>query len=156
MCIRDSFLIGGGSYDRAASMDAGLQPVIPAAQGDALQPLIDSVAGGGTVEIMDNGIFTLTPSLNPDADTRQGLRAANEQRPVIRMAGDLVITGGASAEVVLDGLMITGGAIRVPAASGIRRLILNHVTLVPGISLNHDGSAASPGAPSLILSLIHI
>lgn len=145
------FLIGGGSYDRTASIDAGLQPVIPAQQGDALQPLIDNVAGGGTVEIVDSGIFDLTPTLNPAVDARQGLRAANEQRPTLRMAGDLVITGGAGAEVVLDGLLIAGGAIRVPAASAIRRLILSHVTLVPGLSLNPDGSAASPGAPSLIV-----
>lgn len=145
------FLIGGGSYERAASMDAGLQPVVPAQQGDALQPLIDGVAGGGTVEITDSGIFAVTPALNPDPDTRQGLRAANEQRPTIRMTGDLAIIGGAGAEVVLDGLLIAGGAIRVPAASGIRRLILSHVTLVPGISLNPDGSASLPGTPSLII-----
>ncbi|RJL09746.1 hypothetical protein [Paracoccus siganidrum] len=145
------FPIGGGSYDRAADMDAGLQPLVPARHGDDLQPLIDGVAGGGVVEIADSGIFPLTPALDPAADARLGLRAANEQRPTILMAGDLAIAGGDGAEVVLDGLLIAGGALRVSAASGIRRLILSHVTLVPGLSLNHDGSPASPGAPSLIV-----
>ena len=144
------FFVGGGTYERADSLDAGLIPVAPAAQGDALQPLIDGVAGGGTVEIADSGIFTETIAFNPDPDIRTGLRAANEQRPTI-ITGDIVITGGASSEVVLNGLLIAGGAIRVPAGSGLRRLILSHVTLVPGISLNTDATPVSPGAPSLII-----
>ena len=145
------FSVGGGGYERAGSLDAGLTPEIPAAQGDVLQTAVDSVASGGVVEITDSGTFFETLAFNPDADTRQGLRAANEQRPVILSGGDILVTGGAGSEVVLNGLMISGGAIRVPAAAGIRRLILSHVTLVPGLSLNTDGSPATPGAPSLII-----
>ena len=145
------FFIGGGSYERADSLDAGLTPESPAAQSDVLQTAIDAVAGGGVVEITDSGLFSETPAFNPDPDTRLGLRAANEQRPTIVAGGDIVITGGAGAEVVLNGLLIAGGAIRVPAAAGIRRLILSHMTLVPGLTLNTDGSGAAPGTPSLII-----
>lgn len=150
------FFIGGGSYDRAASIDATLTPVSPVGQGDILQTAIDSIASGGAVQITDSGIFTETIAFNPDPDTRQGLQAANEQRPVIITAGDIVITGGVGAEVVLDGLMLAGGAIRVPAAAGIRRLILSHLTLVPGLALNTDATPVSPGTPSLIIEAANV
>ena len=46
----------------------------------------------------------------------------------------MTISGGADAEVTLNGLLITGGALRVPAAANnhLRRLRLRHCTLVPG------------------------
>jgi hypothetical protein len=144
-------LIGGGGYERAASIDAGLTPTVPVAGGDVLQTALDGIAGGGGVEITDSGRFIETIAFNSDPDVRVGLQAANEQRPTIISGGDIVVTGGASAEVVLNGLLIAGGAIRIPAAAGIRRLILSHVTLVPGLTLDANGDAVSPGAPSLIV-----
>lgn len=149
-------LIGGGSYDRAASLDAGLAPVMRAAHGDVLQAAIDSVAGGGGVEIADSGRFAETISLNPDTDVRLGVQATNEQRPTIIAGGDILVTGGASAEVVLNGLLIAGGAIRVPAGAGVRRLILSHVTLVPGLTLDTDGGAVSTGTPSLVIEASNV
>lgn len=145
------FTIGGGSYERAASLDAGLAPELTVAEGDSLQTAIDSQVSGGVVEIDDSAIYTETLSFNPDADTRQGLRAANELRPTIISGGDILITGGESSEVVLNGLLIAGGALRVPTDAGIRRLILKHCTLVPGISLDTSGDAQTPGAPSLVI-----
>ena len=145
------FFVGGGTYERARSLDASLEPRIEVAEGDPLQPEIDSVAGGGVVEITDSGRYEETPAFNPDAEARTGLRAANEQRPAVLASGDFVITGGDGSEVVLNGLLLAGGAIRIPADAGVRRVILSHMTLVPGISLNPDGSAVSPSMPSLIV-----
>ena len=65
----------------------------------------------------------------------------------------MTISGGADAEVTLNGLLITGGALRVPAAADnhLRRLRLRHCTLVPGLSLTLSGTPAHPDQPSLII-----
>lgn len=143
--------IGGGSYERADSLDAGLEPESNVGAGDSLQTAIDARSGGGVVTITDSSTFAETIALNPDADVRLGLHAANEQRPALISGGDITITGGESSEVIVNGLLISGGALHIPADAGISRLILKHVTLVPGLSLNSDGSPVSPGIPSLIV-----
>jgi hypothetical protein len=53
--------------------------------------------------------------------------------------------------LVLEGLVISGGELQLVAAADDqeRQLVLRHCTLVPGLRLNPDGSASSPGAPSL-------
>ena len=60
------------------------------------------------------------------------------------LGGDLIVTGGDSGEVVLDGLLIAGGRVIVPAlVSGqpnrLQRLRLVHCTLVPGGRLTRAG-----------------
>ena len=60
------------------------------------------------------------------------------------LGGDLVVTGGDSGEVVLDGLLIAGGRLHVPAQvngkpNRLQRLRLVHCTLVPGGGLTRDG-----------------
>ena len=62
---------------------------------------------------------------------RLELRAANEHRPTIWSQAALDITGGAQAEVTLNGLLIAGGALRVANTPGnqLRRLRLRHCTL---------------------------
>jgi len=70
------------------------------------------------------------------------------------LGGDLEIRGGDQSEVTLNGLLITGGALVVPAANNqLRRLRLRHCTLVPGIALENDGSPTQPGQPSLRIEL---
>jgi len=64
------------------------------------------------------------------------------------------VVGGADAEVTLSGLLLSGAALRVPAAAnGLRRLVLRHCTLVPGLTLDIDGAPTAPGQPSLIVEL---
>lgn len=145
------FDLGGGPYERVESFSAELDTVSTVQMGDALQPAIDDAAGGGVVEIVDDGRYEETVSINVDPDMRLELRAGNEHRPAIVLGGDLIVTGGAEAEVVLNGLLLTGGAIRVPAGTELRRLILRHCTLVPGLSLETDGAPSAPGEPSLIV-----
>ena len=83
---------------------------------------------------------------------RLEFRAANEHRPTLIVAGSIDITGGADAEVTLNGLLIAGGPIRVLSAGDeLRKLRLVHCTLVPGMSLGIDGTPASPGTPSLLI-----
>ena len=68
-------------------------------------------------------------------------------------AGTIDITGGADAEVTLNGLLIAGGALRIPSVSGdaLRKLRLVHCTLVPGVSLGVDGKPGAAGEPSLLV-----
>jgi hypothetical protein len=59
------------------------------------------------------------------------IRAADQYRPVVRLAGDLAISSTGEGELLLNGLLISGGTLRLPANSALRRLRLTHCTIVP-------------------------
>lgn len=131
--------MGGGEYDRAASLGAGVARQVSAAD------LADITAGDEIVEITDSGRFEGT--LEIDAGGRVELRAADGRRPTLALEGDLEIKGQAGAEVTLNGLLITGGALKV--SGEVRRLRLVHCTLVPGIRLKPDGDPERGSESSL-------
>jgi hypothetical protein len=144
--------MAGGPYERASSFSSALAPVTPVARGGNLQNAITARASGGVVDITDSATFTATPTINVNADSQLEIRSRNEQRPLILAGGDIVITGGAESDMILNGLVIAGGALRVPAAgNALRRLVLRHVTLVPGLNRNNNGTPVSPTLPSLII-----
>jgi hypothetical protein len=144
--------VGGGAYERAATFAPELAPIRPVTDGNPLQPEIDQLQSGGAVEIRDSLRYGDLSTIAVDTDRRLELRAANGQRPFVPLAGELAVTGGAGAEVSLNGLLIAGGPVRVPAAAnGLRRLRIRHCTLVPGRSLGIDGAPTAPGAPSLVI-----
>ena len=148
-----SAAMGGGEYERTPTFDAALGPVETVASPGPIQPALDARTAGGVVELSDSGRFEETPSIALDAGVRLEFRAANEHRPTLIMTGPLDITGGADAEVTLNGLLIAGGPIRVLSALGdtLRKVRLLHCTLVPGLSLGIDGTPDSSGAPSLLI-----
>ena len=119
--------MGGGEYERAATFDAELKPVVPIQMPGQITA---ALAGEGVVEIRDSGRYAETPVINAAAGKRVELRAANGARPTLVLGGEFAISGGAEAEVTLNGLLITGGALRVTGP--LRRLRLRHCTLVPG------------------------
>ena len=126
--------MGGGEYDRAATLDVQAAPIesVPAPHA-VIQDALNAVAAGGVVEVTDSGRYLETPAATVDAGARIELRAANEHRPAIILSGALDISGGAQAEVTLNGLLIAGGALRVASTAGnqLRRLRLRHCTLAP-------------------------
>jgi hypothetical protein len=63
----------------------------------------------------------------------------------------MVVDLADDAEVTLNGLLLVGARLRLPASSGRGTLRLRHCTLVPGIALNGDGTPDQPGAPSLVV-----
>jgi len=132
--------MGGGEYDRTASVDAELTPVeeVPAPHA-SIQDALNTVAAGGVVQISNSGRYNETLVISVNAGERIELRAVNEHRPTLVLGGDLLINGAADSQVTLNGLLIAGGAIRVNGA--LRALRLRHCTLLP--SLN----------PSLIVDL---
>jgi hypothetical protein len=148
-----SAAMGGGEYDRTATFDGALAPIATVASPDPIQPALDARAGGGVVEITDSGRFEETPLIALHPGVQLEFRAANEHRPTLVMTGTMDITGGADAEVTLNGLVITGGQLRVLSAlgDGLRKLTLRHCTLLPGLSLGIDGTATAPGTPSLLI-----
>ena len=148
-----SAAMGGGEYERTPTFDAALAPVETVASPGPIQPALDARAGGGVVELSDSGRFEETPRSHSIPGVRLEWRAANEHRPTLIASGSIDITGGADAEVTLNGLLIAGGQIRILSVLGdaLRKLRLVHCTLVPGLSLGIDGTPASPGTPSLLI-----
>jgi len=144
---------GGGEYDRLATFDALLEPVNSVSAPAPLQPALDAVHSGGAVEIAGSGRYQGNLSIGIDDNQRLELRAENKHRPTLVLNGDLEITGGVESEVTLNGLLIAGAALRVPATSGnhLRKLRLLHCTLVPGLSLTIAGAPRHQDQPSLVV-----
>jgi hypothetical protein len=151
--------IGGGEYERTPS-GGDLVTQRTASNAEALQPHLTALAGGGRLMIGDSLTYpgTLTFTVN---DTPAGARATevvvtarDGARPLIASSGPMLLDIGKGSRLVLEGLVISGGELQMVAASDDqpRELVLRHCTLVPGLSLNTDGTAVSPGAPSLTIA----
>ena len=143
--------IGGGPYGRLATLGTGLGLVVPVTAPASIGTALGGLAGSGVVEVRGNGRFAETLGVTAAAGVQRELRAADGVRPTIVLGGDLVITVADDADVTLNGLLITGGALRVAAASGRGHVRIRHCTLVPGIALDVDGMPIQPAAPSLII-----
>ena len=151
--------IGGGDYARSPEGD-DLAPQRSASNSEALQPGLDAIAGGGRLSIEDSLTYTETPTIAVDGVVTPGesgltvvVAAIDGVRPLIAASGDLTLDIGERGRLVLDGLVISGGTLRLASAPDTepRELILRDCTLVPGLTLNTDGSAVSSGTPSLIV-----
>lgn len=150
---------GGGEYERVPS-GAKLVKQETVAAGAALQPKLDAIKGGGRLLIDDSRTYAQTPEFKIDdviAAGASGLEvvvsARNPARPLIAAGGEILLSIGARGRLVIEGVVFSGGALRLPTTGDDepRELVLRDCTLVPGLSLDPDGSAVSPGAPSLIV-----
>jgi hypothetical protein len=150
--------IGGGGYDRAASLQPA-HTIVPVSGGQALGPALGSVAGGGAVEIEDSRTYaapTTIAATTPVAgapDVVTTLRSANRTRPLLSRSGQLKLVMEPDTTVVLDGIVLAGAPLVIEEAADARprRLILRHCTLVPGLTRTVDGSPGSTGVASLIV-----
>jgi hypothetical protein len=144
--------LGGGEYERGADIAGTASETISATAPD-VQLALDAVAGGGIVEFADSRTYTLastTPNLAVNAGQRVEVRAVNGARPVIQVTGgDLVIDGDSNTHIVLNGLVIAGGAVRITGSP--ETVTLRHCTLVPGIARTRQNDPEQPDAPSLIV-----
>lgn len=154
--VRD---IGGGEYERVPAGEA-LATQLAVVGGGALQPSLDAIAGGGRLLIGDSLTYGQTPTFKVTGVTAPGaaghevvVAARNPARPLIAATGDLTLAIGARGRLVVDGLVISGGALRLADMGDVepRELILRDCTLVPGLTLRSDGNATSPGALSLVV-----
>jgi hypothetical protein len=150
--------IGGGEYDRSFAEEAAGVAVVEAGTGaGAIQAAVDVLpVEGGVVEIGDSGRYEEIALAIDATGRRVTVRAAVGSRPTVVLDGNLTIGGDDAGAVVLDGLLVTGGAVEVeaPAAgeTGLGALELRHSTLVPGIALNTDGTPASADPSLRVLS----
>ncbi len=149
--------LGGGGYERADSF-AEPAPTVPLRVPDdhpTIQAALTALGGEGVVEISDSGRYVETLSIDVAPGKRIELHAANRHRPTIILTGDFTLRGGQDAEIVLNGLLISGHRLSVPASVGneLRRLQLRHCTLVPGRALTADGAPQSPTEPALVAEI---
>jgi hypothetical protein len=145
--------MGGGEYERRKSflLTGSVSAVV---SGQSLQSALNGGVAGGIIEIGDSGSYEVTLTIKIRAAAKLELRAANEHRPALLLAGDLEIELGPGAELTLNGLLIAGGRLHVTgggAAEKPRYLRLRHCTLVPGLSLTRAGEPLSPDAASLVI-----
>jgi competence ComEA-like helix-hairpin-helix protein len=149
--------MGGGEYGR------DLRPYPPGATVESvpvdpptsLQQALDAVSAGGFVDITDSGRYRETLSIHVGAeDEGIEIRARDGRHPSIELEETLDISGAENTEVTLDGLLISGAALRV-AAEGLRRLRLRHCTLVPGLSIDEIGVPQAPSIPSLTVEAVN-
>ncbi len=149
--------LGGGEYERAASFaePATTIPLRVPQDHATIQAALTALGGQGVVEITDSGRYEETLSITAAASQRIELRAVNGHRPTLILTDEFTLRGGDDSEIVLNGLLLSGHRLRVPAVAGnlLRRLNLRHCTLVPGRTLAPSGAPQSPLVPSLLAEI---
>lgn len=147
--------LGGGEYPRERRADAPGALVIRVPDDHpTIQAALAALAGDGVVEITDSGRYDETLAVNVNAGGHVILRAAGRCRPTLILGGDFPVTGGANSAFTLEGLLVAGARLHVPAAGNeLARLRIAHATLVPGLALDGAGDPVSPGAASLVAEL---
>ena len=123
--------MGGGEYERGTKPVS--TPVQKVSAGAPLQPALDLVRSGGTVEVSDSYIYRESPAIAVDPGASVTLLAANGHRPLLEASGAIALNLGAASTLILDGWLISGG-LAMPdfGDDEPRRLILRDCTLVPG------------------------
>ena len=155
--------IGGGGYNRTLSDPAGGAfyligegEAFPSI-GDALKQWQTDVPVHAVLEIVDNAIYEESVNISLKSGQTLQLRAANRQRPVIKLAQDGLsvtgeinpATGKSDCWFMLDGILVTGGGVQVQG--DVAGVTIRHSTLVPGWGLSCDCEPQRPTEPSLEL-----
>jgi hypothetical protein len=151
--------MGGGEYPRSLSEPPGaliirIGPGAHSTIQDALHEWTEKAPKDAVIEFTASGVFVEPIVIDIPEGRSLELRAASGVRPVIRLidwqtdrADSLLINGAAKSRCVLDGLLITGRAVRVTGS--LTDFTIRHSTLVPGWGLEHDCTPRRPADPSL-------
>jgi hypothetical protein len=153
--------MGGGQYSRLLDSGAGVTIRVPndfvtiqQALNSAVSQLVDPMVSA-VVEIQNNEYYIEDPTVAVPAGKTIELRAKDGARPVLVLAQDFAITGRTESAFKINGLMIAGGTITVPAndatgnPNGLHALGLSHCTLFPGATPKIGNVVAQPAAPRL-------
>jgi len=131
--------LGGGAYKREASFTriAGERVFSVGGGGEAtINDALDLWGGAGSVviEIRDSRTYAEAIDRAVPAGARLEIRAADRQRPTLRLTSELKVTGGEGSGFEVNGLLISGSisgqAVRV--LGEMQRVHLRHCTLEPG------------------------
>lgn len=151
--------IGGGPYPRRATLAVAAPgefaaTVAQRGGGDhatlaaAIAAWQASSATTGVITLLDSATYAEDLAITMAPGRALVIQAADGQRPLIRLADRLQITGnGDRAALTLDGLWIEGGI--AIAAGSLERLAIRHCTLVPGWRINAAGAPQFPDRPSI-------
>ncbi|SHI50146.1 hypothetical protein [Streptomyces sp. 3214.6] len=163
--------LGGGEYPRPEPATNGAEDRYRVGPDEAHHSIADAIGrwraekrahelkAEAIVEITANEVYEDLTDIRLDPGDRLTVRAADGVRPVVRLTGRhgegraLTVSGGPAGSrgeatsLVLDGLLVTGGGVRV--RGGVGRLVVRHCTFVPGWELESRGTPLAPGAPSL-------
>ncbi len=153
--------LGGGEYERPM-VQPGAPEVYRVGKG-ATYPSINAALKiwdeqrpeHAVIEITDSGVYVEPIYIEfKTGHTSLQLRAANRQRPLIRLLDwqvdqpdALAVTGEAGNYFTLDGLLIAGRGVQ--AAGDLSELTLRHTTLVPGWTLDDGCEPGHASEPSL-------
>lgn len=151
--------MGSGEYERSTAfgVDSGVGNFASVDRTQTLQSGLSALAGEGVVEISDSSRYQEAPIISVSADASIQVRAANQHRPFVLLEDELLISGADNSTVILDGLLIAGANIRVPAAdNGLEVLHLRHCALVPGLNLDTSGDPINAAAPSIIIESANV
>lgn len=144
--------IGGGEYERSDPA-VHVAPVQAIQGGSVLQPAFNTIQNGGTVAVQDSRRYVETPTVKVDAGKTVIVRAINGTRPLLVANGDIELDLGAEATLILDGWVIQGGTLTMPAFADAqpRYLILRDCTLVPGPRTQGGGAPPQADDPGLVV-----
>lgn len=143
--------LGGGEYPRENALAPAPAQVIRVPNDHAtIQAALGALGGAGVVEITDNGSYVEALQIDVTADQVIELRAMTGKRPLVALTAPMTLRGGNGAGVIVNGLVIAGDTLVVPATgNALRTVRIVHSTLVPGRALAVDGAPVTPGATSL-------
>lgn len=154
--------IGGGEYQRTLRQHADARVVRVTgvkALKKALENWRDASEGSNepqapadqpahaVIELGDSDVYELEVEILLAAGHTLQLRAAQRTRPVLRLAGSMVVAGGTGSRFTLDGLMVAGRGLQL--AGALASLTVRHSTLVPGWSLEPNCDPTQPVEPSI-------
>lgn len=153
---------GGGDYGRIDSFSTELEDIGKIKVPDDSPTIAAAIAAlqstGGVIEITNNEYYVETPVINIAAGKKIELRAADAMRPVLVLANDFIIAGEADSEVYINGLLISGGSLRVPLTHAgnnnqLKVLQVHHCTLAPGKSRAIQSVPEQPAQPRLVIEM---
>jgi hypothetical protein len=178
---------GGGEYPRADSFIVSHEQFVfpfPDTAGvpryTTLQQALDfartqlTANGAAAVEITSSETYPQGGTLDLAIDVPEGctieLRARDEARPTLLLNSEITVSGAASSNFYLNGLLIAAAAsmapasptpvalVHVPAArpDGTNNLLeslnISHCTLVPGWSVKANGTPNFATQPALVVA----
>ena len=158
--------MGGGEYSRASTFSK-LETIVrvPTDASDLDSGIAELLNRLNNNPDLDGGVVELERPTTPEASDYHDLttnivvpaaktieiRAADQYRPVVRLTGDLSISSAGEGQLLLNGLLISGGTLRLPANSAMRQLRLVHSTLVPGTGAQNTSPPSTIRLPSLLV-----
>jgi len=152
--------LAGGTYDRAETLSVSSTNLkVPSSSHTTIQSAIDSASGVGVIQIENNDRYNDDLStVFAQQDSVLVIQAANGTKPTLVNNNDIILGGEDNGKIELNGLLLAGATIKVPAMvngnpNKLKRLRISHCTLVPGIDIKADGAPSQPGFASLVVEI---